>query len=217
MNCDVEKFYTENIGLLRFTIRTLQYLPALRKLWVENLEFRPGMEILDVGCGTGALTKTLFEVSRKKKIESIKFFAFDKSQKVLDEFRRWISDRQITNISTLKADARHAALLPYRFTSSFDVVCSSGVLEYLNEEEVIYSLESLRLMMKPNGKIIIMGSRKHLANYFLIQKLYQANLYSKQKFEEMIRKAGFRKINSWKFSFPYSYLNMWGYILVAEK
>lgn len=216
MKCDVEKFYTRNIGLLRSTTEILRYLPALRKLWRKNLEFRPGMEILDVGCGTGAITKTIFEVSREIGVEPVNFSAFDKTQALLDEFRSWIRDRQIKNIRTHKADVRHAALF-YRCGAKFDTICSSGVLEYLNEDEIIYSLESLRLLLKPDGKLIVMGSRRHPINYFLIKRLYEANLYSKKRFEEMARYAGFEKISFWTFPFPYWYLNMWGYILVAEK
>lgn len=217
MGCDTEKFYTENIWLLRSTIKILRYLPALRKLWRKNMDLQPGMAILDIGCGTGALTKTLLEISRGKKIDCINFFAFDTTQAVLDEFRSWIQEQGVMNVYTAKADARNGGILSYRFITKFDLICSSGVLEYFDEEEIIKCLNETYELLKPGGKLIVMGSRNHPLNYLLIKKMYQANLYSKKRFEEMARYAGFGKISFWTFPFPYWYLNMWGYILVAEK
>lgn len=216
MTRNVEEFYTKNAGLLNFTIKVLKYIPALERLWQKNLQFHPEMRILDVGCGNGALTKTLFTVSREVKIESVHFFAFDVTQTLLDEFRLWILQKEITCIRTLKADMREMERLPFRWCS-FDLICSSGVLEYLDEIEIARTLKKLCKLLKSGGKLIVMGSHKHPINYVLIHWLYRANLYSRKKFIQMLKSAGFHKIICWRFPFPYYHLNLWGYILVAEK
>lgn len=216
MTCGVEEFYTKNAGLLKFTIKTIQYLPALEKLWRLNFDFKPGIKILDVGCGNGALTKTLLKTSRNLKVEPVNFFALDVTEALLNEFRLWILQQEITNIRTIKADLRETARLPFSWRN-FDVICSSGVLEYLEEQEIIDALRHFYELLKPEGRLIAMDSHKHVFNYFLIHLLYRANLYSRKKFVRMVRSVGFEKISFWRFPYPYSYLNFWGYIVVAEK
>lgn len=215
--CDAEKFYTEHVRLLKFTIKVLNYLPALRKLWRQNLVLRPGMRILDVGCGNGALTKTLWQRSVELKIDPISFFSFDITAELLNEFRQWIRNKEITNIRIIKADARKMTDdLPAKW-ENFDLICSSGALEHINKDDLVLTLEQLYKYLKPGGTMIVMGSRKHFINYFLIQGLYQANIYDKNEFAGLLRQAGFQKITYWKFPFPYFYLNGWGYIAVAKK
>lgn len=225
MKTDVEKFYTERKWLLKFTINVLNYLPALQKLWRQNIDWRPGMQILDIGCGTGALTKTLYRESQRTQATKLKFRAFDLTQVLLDEFRQWITGKTLADIQILKADIRTMDNdLPILWRN-FDLACSSGVLEYLEEQELKTALWKIRTRLKNGGRLITMGSRRyctmgsrrHWVNRILIQGLYQANLYDQKEFTEMLHRAGFQNIGFWKFPRPYSYLNYWGYIAVAEK
>lgn len=214
---NAERFYTERKYLLRFTINVLNYLSALRKLWRENLRMRDGMKILDIGCGTGALTKTLYQVSREKFAAQIQFRAFDLTQSLLDDFQKWIIENNRADIKAIKADARKIEDdLPADW-NNFDVICSSGVLEYLTEQELIAALQKIRNRLNDKGRLIVMGSREHCINRILIQGLYRANIYGKENFAYILRRAGFRTIDYWQFPKPYSYLNFWGYIAVAEK
>ncbi len=217
MKTDAEKFYTERKQLLRFTIDALNYLPALRELWRKNLEFHPKMKILDVGCGTGALTKTLYEVSRQIQVTPIKFCAFDLTQTLLNEFQRWIVKKNQADVNIIKADVRKIEDEAPIYWRNFDLVCSSGVLGYLEERELKTALWKIRTRIKDGGRLIVMESREHWLNRILIQKLYKANLYGKEKFADMLHQAGFRNIRYWQFPKLYSYLNLWGYIAVAEK
>lgn len=217
MNCDAEKFYTDNIRLLNSTIKILKYLPALKKLWEKYLVFRSGMKILDVGCGTGALTKTLLEVSEAQGIDDVRFFSFDITKKVLDEFQNWIKQKEVTSVRTARADLRRMAEELPAHWQNFDFICSSGVLEYLEEKELVLALKNFRSYLSDGGTLITFGSRSHILNFFLIKCLYKANLYGKKKFAELLHQAGYSKIDYWKFPSPYSYLNLWGYIIVAKK
>lgn len=214
MTCDVEKFYTKNIRLLDFTIKFLRYIPALRKLWEKNVYFFPHMKILDVGCGTGSLIQTLHDESAKQKIEP-RFFGLDITSALLEKFRHWSLEKKIP-VNILRMDVKDADNLPFRW-SAFDIICSSGVLEYLDPEELQTTLRALYRRLDAGGKLITLGSRENIFNYFLIKRLYKSNLYSKERFKEMLKKAGFRKIKFWRFPFPYIHLNLWGYVAVAEK
>jgi putative AdoMet-dependent methyltransferase len=99
-------------------------------------------KILDIGIGTGELTKELSK-------SGAKIFGVDFSEKMIELAKSKIS----TGIFE-KFDLRNG--LPKNFqTLKFDFVVSSYALHHLNKEEKANVLNQCLTLIKPNGKIII--------------------------------------------------------------
>ncbi len=212
MTTDVPGFYTKNLWLLNATIAAVRYLPALRALWRKYIAFWPGIKILDAGCGTGALVKTMVSASPYP----AHYCAFDVTPRLLHKFCRWAgANRRPGSFEIVEADIISARQELPPVWRNFDIICSSGVLEYLEPDELGPALRHFKELLAPHGILVTITSRKNFSNKLLIEKLYRAMPYRPAEFAEALKKAGFRSATFWRFPFPYSYLNFWGYIVVA--
>ena len=133
---------------LIFTAEDMERLTNL----VEKLKVRPGMDILDLGCGTGIL----FDMLRRKVGENGSVtgvdFSFEMAQKALRNF-------PFPNINVIDADA---ASLPFG-DSTFDMaVAFSAFPHFTNQQKAI---DETHRVLKNNAVfyIIHLESSKEIA------------------------------------------------------
>lgn len=107
---------------------------------LSQLSVPPEVRILDAGCGPGNLVP---EFARRFR----RVFAMDASPRMLDIARS--NGTQFTNV-TYQVGSIDA--LPYA-DASFDVVCSAGVIEYLQHWDG--SLKEMHRILKPGGILIL--------------------------------------------------------------
>lgn len=111
------------------------------KLWADEyaclIKLGPSASIIEFACGDGEFYR-LLEFSR------FKYFGIDYSQRMIDEFR---SRNPEVNVSV--GDAR-------RFNSEIraDLIFSSGLMQYLTEQESLENLRSCKKMLKDGGHIL---------------------------------------------------------------
>ena len=168
---------------------------------------RPGVTILDAGCGAGLATLDLIQKG---------FFvhAADISQKMLELCKQNLDDRGILASSYLltRCDVLEADLP----ASSFDGVMALGFLQYQVDEHE--ALKALNRLLKPGGILVLSGPVKiKLSEYFGLAKIYYAirdglrhskpkpdisllheisrHGYSISRFKALLRKADFEVLD----------------------
>jgi len=117
------------------------------RIILENLDLKPGMRVLDVGCGRG-----FYEMAISNIFSGVKVVGVDLNENYLSVGKNAVRDK---NVTFLKADATK---LPFK-SGSFDRVICSEVLEHIPDDEGV--LKEIRRVLKRGGKAIISVPNKN--------------------------------------------------------
>ncbi len=145
---------------------------------------KPGARVLDVGCGTGRLTKFLSK--KGYKVEGI-----DLSKKMLE-----IAQKNFPKTKFRLMDLRK---LEYG-NEEFDALFIGFTLYHLPKKEVPTALKEFNRVLKPNGILFIIhqeGSEEKIIIEPLdeTRKLF-VNLMNEAEFKELFDKTGFEIIGT---------------------
>ncbi|MFI1937306.1 class I SAM-dependent methyltransferase [Streptomyces purpureus] len=111
-------------------------------------ELRPGMAVLDVGCGPGTITADLAELVGP----GGQVTAVDHAEDVLEQARAVAAERGLTNVEFAPADV-HALEFP---DESFDVVHAHQVLQHVGDP--VRALREMRRVCRPGGIVAVRDS-----------------------------------------------------------
>ena len=162
--------------------------------WIfEQLELKPGMKVLELGCGDG----TLWNVDRDKIPEQTEIVVSDISDGMLRDARRTIG----ADDSRFRFRVFDAGRIPYD-EDSFDLVIANHVLFYC--EDIPKVCKEVKRVLKPGGRFVCSTyGNDHMREVSeLVQKfddrivLAAKNLYErfgKENGEEILQKD-FEKI-----------------------
>jgi ubiquinone/menaquinone biosynthesis C-methylase UbiE len=103
---------------------------------------RPGMSLLDVGCGPGSITRGFAE-----RLAPGRVVGLDLSEETLASARRDAAERGLDN---LRYEAGSVYALPYE-DASFDVVYAHQVLQHLREPSA--ALREMLRVLRPGGLV----------------------------------------------------------------
>ncbi|WP_328666945.1 class I SAM-dependent methyltransferase [Streptomyces sp. NBC_00322] len=103
-------------------------------------ELRPGMDVLDVGCGPGTITADLAELVAPGRVTAV-----DAAEDVLVQARETAAGRGVDNVRFEVADV-HALDYP---DDSFDVVHAHQVLQHVGDP--VQALREMRRVCRPGG------------------------------------------------------------------
>jgi len=123
----------------------------------ENLDLRPGMKVLDMGCGKGITSIFL------AKEFGVTVFANDLWISATDNLKRFEVAGVADKVFPIKAEARS---LPYA-NEFFDVAVSVGSYHYFGTEETYFPCVYSKLV-KPDGQfgIVVPGFTQEFENGF---------------------------------------------------
>ncbi|MCG0278571.1 MAG: class I SAM-dependent methyltransferase [Thermanaeromonas sp.] len=120
----------------------------------QYLQPEPGLEILDVGCGTGNLSLELARMG-------VRVTGIDISQPMLDK-ARFKAEREGLTVKFVLADARK---LPFG-DETFDAVVSVTALEFV--PDLREALEEAYRVLKPGGRLVVgvIGGNSAWSRYY---------------------------------------------------
>jgi ubiquinone/menaquinone biosynthesis C-methylase UbiE len=195
-----EKLYSEKASLYqKVFMGFLNWGEDLDKFFRQSNYLQPNLKVLDAGCGTGAVTKTLYEIAKGKGYFGIRFCAFDLTENMLKIFQQWVTSQGATNIELAQADVLDTKTLPPNWRD-FDLIVTSTMLEYLPREKVKDALISLKQLLKQNGTLVVIITKRNLLTKWFAGRWWKANLYTKPEIQKNLQEAGFKEITFKKFT-----------------
>lgn len=104
---------------------------------------RPGMRILDIGCGTGSITKDIAEVVGP----SGYVIGIDHTDSFIQEGKKSFGD--IQNLELI-----HCDLLDFEIDEKFDLIVSARTFQWISTLDK--AIDKVKSLLKPNGQISIL-------------------------------------------------------------
>ncbi|MFD0024736.1 methyltransferase domain-containing protein [Streptomyces sp. NPDC058382] len=105
-------------------------------------ELRPGMRVLDVGCGPGTITADLAALVAPGRVSAV-----DTTREILDQAAAVAAERGLDNLEFATADV-HALDFP---DDTFDVVHAHQVLQHVGDP--VQALREMRRVCRPGGVV----------------------------------------------------------------
>jgi len=116
---------------------------------IVNEYVKPGMQLLDIGCGTGTFIEYAAKAGARVKGIDISDTMLEVAKKRILK-NGWQGRVEVYNISAAELD-------PLFKENSFDLIVSTLVFSELYTEERALVLQQVRKLLKPDGKLIIAG------------------------------------------------------------
>ena len=172
-------------------IMTLGHARRLRSLTVDQALLKPGESILDVGCGTGAVT-----IPAKMKVGN------KGSAAGIDPAPEMISvARQKAKQAGLDIDFRVGVIESLPFSdATFDVVTSSLMMHHLTGRLRVKGLAEIWRILKPGGRILIADMRRPTGSafkkFFTSVVLHHGHVveFGLQDLPALLKEAGFEEV-----------------------
>jgi ubiquinone/menaquinone biosynthesis C-methylase UbiE len=154
--------------------------PKQQKEILEACELKPGMDVADIGAGSGVHVRLFAE----KVLPAGRVYAVDIIQEFLDHIEMTCKEKKIKNVLCVLGSTTSCNLEP----SSVDVVFSCDT--YHHFEYPFKMLASIRKALRPNGRFVIIDFK---------DKSSHVRADRKTVIEE-ISKSGFQLIDSRDFT-----------------
>ncbi len=122
---------------------------------LDGIQFTDGEIIMDVGCGTCAMTREILNIN-----PSVKITAVDLSEIRLRQAQKLINPRHKSNVEFVNVDINKNSLKE----EQFDSVVNRFVLHHLEDPKIL--LNAMKRLVKPGGRIVTVDSDGILLNYF---------------------------------------------------
>lgn len=127
-------------------VMTLGQEGRYRKLTIDLLRLRGDERVLDIGCGTGVLTR---QIAQHLTAPDARAIGLDAAPKMIQVARRHAAD-----LPRLRFDVGVAERLDYP-DASFDCAVSTFFFHHIDAELKRKSLAELRRVVKPGGTLVI--------------------------------------------------------------
>jgi ubiquinone/menaquinone biosynthesis C-methylase UbiE len=143
-------------------------LKTKREKILEELKLvplHPGMSVLDVGCGTGAVTRILAE-----RVSPGRVVGLDLSEDRLSVAREIAEKEGVSNVEYVRADVRDLNPEDHRF----DLAYSRCLFQYLPGKAGMDTVAAMKRLARPGGRVAVADiDGNHLYRYPLNEEWKQ--------------------------------------------
>jgi SAM-dependent methyltransferase len=210
----VQELYTKRIDRYSSFINLLQSPQGIQALLQHSDLLRPGLRVLDAGCGFGMATFAFLEALRQRNLDYKSIDAFDLTPAMLFRFQKMLEERGLTRVQLRQADVLNLETLPTSWIN-YDLILSASVLEYLPRRDLARALEGLHARMIRGGRILVMITRKTPETKVVVEWWRHAERYTKGELLRAFKEAGFRDPVFLRFPLRYTWLNRANYVVVG--
>ena len=196
----VRKLYTERGWFYqRLFVEFLGWGRELEAFFRRANYLCPNFKILDAGCGTGIVTRVLYQLAQEAGYLGIQFHAFDLTPMMVEMFRQWIIAQGATQIELAQADVFETVGFPSHW-KEYDLIVSSTMLEYLPPNQVRDALMNLKKLLGNDGLLLILMTRRNRLTRWLAASWWKTQIYSKRDIQMLLEDASFEEIKFRDFS-----------------
>ncbi len=213
---DASRLYAQRADQYVRFVQGLGYPGGLRAIFRALPALGPDLSVLDAGCGTGLVTLALRDALSERGHRPSRLDGFDLTPEMLERFRQTLDERRIDGVRLAQANVLELHTLPSEW-DGYDLVVSASMMEYLPREELRAALAGLRARLKPDGNLILFMTKKNWLMNGLIGKWWSAETYAQHELRDAFRDSGFTSVSFDRFRLHYSYLNLWGHVVVARR
>jgi ubiquinone/menaquinone biosynthesis C-methylase UbiE len=157
---EIQHIYSTRTASYKSFISTFRYPQGIRALFQASHLLQPGLRVLDAGCGFGVVTFAFVEEMERRSLHYESVDAFDLTPAMLSRFQTTLDTRGINKVQLRQADVLALDQLPQSWVD-YDLILSASMLEYLPKDELPLALAGLRKRLSPNGKILILITKKN--------------------------------------------------------
>jgi SAM-dependent methyltransferase len=212
----IEDLYTRRLDFYRLFIQLFRAPEGFEALLRRSNLLRPGLRVMDAGCGFGMATFALLKALSAANLDYDRIDAFDLTAAMLERFKQRLDDAGRDRIRFFRANVLNLESLPHSW-QDYDLVLSTSMLEYLPPDDLPHALEALRARMAPASHLLAMITRKSLETKIMIEWGWHAQRYTKPDLQKAFRAAGFERLWFLRFPLRYFWLNRANYVVLAEK
>ena len=214
VTADARVLFTErHASYVRF-IRAVRYPQGLRAYFLRSPLLRPGVRVLEAGCGSGALTLAVHDAAARRRVAVGALDAFDLTAVMLARLRHALERRGIATVRLAEADVLRLDMLPPAWTG-YDLVVSASMLEYVPRARFVHALRGLRARLVDGGSFVLFMTRQNPLTRVMIGRWWRANLYTRAELERAFREAGFTDLRFPGFPLGALHLSLWGHAVEA--
>ncbi|KAF0240366.1 MAG: hypothetical protein FD167_4187 [bacterium] len=216
MEKDITILYSKKVSEYDLFVSAFLYPQGLKAFFKQCELLKPGLRLLDAGCGTGIVSLALIEALHSCNHMMYKSIdGFDLSSSMLARFQNKLDKRKIDNVTLHQANVLTLQELPTGW-NNYDLMVSASMLEYVPKDKLVPALSGLKSLLSEQGTFLLFITRRNLLMNFLIGHLWSSNLYSRQELINSFSLAGFTKVTFKEFPFSFKWLDLWGYIIEAR-
>jgi ubiquinone/menaquinone biosynthesis C-methylase UbiE len=216
VTADALRLFTERHETYVRFIRAVRYPQGLRAFFLASPHLRPGLRVLEAGCGTGALTLAVYDAAVRRGAPLAALNVFDLTPAMLGQLQATLERRGIEGVELAEADVLRLDALPASW-HDYDLVVSASMLEYVPRQRFVDALHELRARLGNGGRLIVFVTRRNLLTRMMIGRWWQANLYTERQLAEAFGRAGFSRVSFPGFPLSARYLSVWGHVVEAQR